>query len=133
MPIAFRPLSRVDQSGPYAIVLDYRYADLSSTHPNIHFSTLDWFDALSQPLSENAVAALLSKASAGIVIGADIVRLAFAVDRLPLISVGVRSQSGPAVGRNLAPCTFLREHSDGNISVNGQKRANACLFFDCGW
>ncbi|KAG1757061.1 hypothetical protein EDB19DRAFT_1655580 [Suillus lakei] len=45
----------------------------SSNHPNIFFSTLDWFDALSLPLSENAVAAFLSKARVGIVIGADIV------------------------------------------------------------
>ncbi|OJA15954.1 putative protein 35 [Rhizopogon vesiculosus] len=45
----------------------------SSTHPSIHFSTLDWFDALSRPVNENAVAGFLSKARAGIVIGADIV------------------------------------------------------------
>lgn len=37
------------------------------------FSTLDWLDALSLPLSENAVTAFLSKASIGVVIGADIV------------------------------------------------------------
>ncbi|OAX32835.1 hypothetical protein K503DRAFT_749468 [Rhizopogon vinicolor AM-OR11-026] len=45
----------------------------SSTHPSIHFSTLDWFDALSRPVNENAVAPFLSKTRAGIVIGADIV------------------------------------------------------------
>ncbi|KAG0707578.1 putative methyltransferase-domain-containing protein [Suillus ampliporus] len=47
--------------------------NLSSNHPNIYFSTLDWFDALSLPLNENAVTAFLSKASVGVVIGADIV------------------------------------------------------------
>ncbi|KAG2155674.1 hypothetical protein DEU56DRAFT_724194 [Suillus clintonianus] len=45
----------------------------SSNHQNISFSTLDWFDSLSLPLSENAATAFLSKASAGVVIGADIV------------------------------------------------------------
>jgi len=45
----------------------------SSNHPNITFSTLDWFDAFSLPLGENAVTSFLSKAGAGIVIGADIV------------------------------------------------------------
>lgn len=45
----------------------------SSNHPDITFSTLDWFDALSLPFSENAVTTFLSKAGAGIVIGADIV------------------------------------------------------------
>ncbi|KAG2076790.1 hypothetical protein BDR04DRAFT_1089013 [Suillus decipiens] len=45
----------------------------SASHSNITFSTLDWFDALSMPLSENTVTAFLSKASVGVVIGADIV------------------------------------------------------------
>ncbi|KAG1886018.1 hypothetical protein F4604DRAFT_1572499 [Suillus subluteus] len=45
----------------------------SSNHPNITFSTLDWFDALSPPCSESTVTAFLSKASVGVVIGADIV------------------------------------------------------------
>lgn len=60
-------------------VVTYRRVDQSSNHPNITFSTLDWFDALSLPLGENAVTTFLSKAGAGIVIGADIVRLKFAV------------------------------------------------------
>ncbi|KAG1828196.1 hypothetical protein EV424DRAFT_1642962 [Suillus variegatus] len=54
-------------------VVTYRRVDQSSNHPNITFSTLDWFDALSLPLGENAVTTFLSKAGAGIVIGADIV------------------------------------------------------------
>ncbi|KAG1836592.1 hypothetical protein DFJ58DRAFT_818280 [Suillus subalutaceus] len=45
----------------------------SSNHPNITFSTLDWFDALSLPCSESMMTAFLSKASVGVVIGADIV------------------------------------------------------------
>lgn len=45
----------------------------SANHPNITFSTLDWFDALSMPLSENTMTAFLSKANVGVVIGADIV------------------------------------------------------------
>lgn len=65
-------------------VVTYRRVDQSSNHPNITFSTLDWFDALSLPLGENAVTSFLSKAGAGIVIGADIVRLKFAVTWLLL-------------------------------------------------
>ncbi|KAG2138681.1 putative methyltransferase-domain-containing protein [Suillus bovinus] len=44
----------------------------SSNHPNITFSTLDWFDALSLP-GENVMKAFLSKANVGVVIGADVV------------------------------------------------------------
>ncbi|KAG1774020.1 hypothetical protein EV702DRAFT_1127831 [Suillus placidus] len=79
----------------------------SSNHPNITFSTLDWFDALSLPPSENAVTAFLSKASAGVVIGADIVfdpilvpplvatlrlALSFESTRMVVVSLTVRNE-----------------------------------------
>ncbi|KAG1754771.1 putative methyltransferase-domain-containing protein, partial [Suillus paluster] len=81
--------------------------NLSSNHPNIYFSTLDWFDALSQPLSENAMTTFLSKASVGVVIGADIVfdpslvsplvatlrlALSFESTRMALVALTVRNE-----------------------------------------
>jgi len=55
----------------YLFSLNAQYAvDKSSSHPNIHYNSLDWLDSLSD---QESLKSFFSKAKSDIVLGADIV------------------------------------------------------------